>query len=131
MTTPVALTGDDVSLESIDLDWQHFSNTGVLQGPSRNVRWTATVTGSSSGLLGTVVGTANAPNGFESLVFSSPLDLDNSETYDVRILVDNNGNTNGNNSGFDGISFNGEIVPEPSSALLSLLGIAFVTRRRH
>ena len=132
-TTTLSVTGATVSLESIDIDWQHFSNTGGFQGPPRTVQWTVTVTGSTSGLLanGTVVGSANANAGFNNLTFSSPLSLDNSETYDVRFFVENNGSPVGNNTGFDGLTFNGEIVPEPSAVFLLGIGaLGFGARRR-
>ena len=92
-TVTMTLTTPQVSLESIDIDWQHFTNSGGFQGPAREVRWTVDVTGSSSGLLGTVIATANAVSGVENLAFSSPLALDDSETYEVKFFVDNNGNT--------------------------------------
>lgn len=130
VTIPITLSSPTISLESVELDWQHFSNAGAFQGPARNVRWTITVTGSTSGLIDTVIGTANAASGLDVLTFGSPVSLNNSETYDVSILVDNNGNATGNNSGFDAITLNGEIIPEPSGALLSLLGLSLVLRRR-
>ncbi|MGC6466698.1 MAG: PEP-CTERM sorting domain-containing protein [Akkermansiaceae bacterium] len=64
------------------------------------------------------------------MAFSSPLDLSSSETYDVEILVDSNSNAAGNNTGFDGLIFNGEVVPEPSSALLVFAGLGLAMRRR-
>ena len=131
VTIPLNLTSPQVSLESVDIDWQHYNNSGVFQGPARNVRWTVTVTGSASGLLDTVVGTANADSGLNNLAFGAPLALTDSETYDVKILVDNNGNATGNNTGFDALTFHGEIVPEPGS--LALLGLGFfgvLLRRR-
>ena len=132
-TIPVTLTTPQVSLESVDIDWQHFTNSGTLQGPARGVRWTVTVTGSLSGLLanGTASASADAVSGINNVAFAAPLALDNSETYDIRIFVENNGNTIGNNTGFDGLSFNGEVIPEPSS--LSMLGLGIfglILRRR-
>lgn len=130
VTIPIALSGADVTLESLDLDWQHFDNSGNFQGTARNVRWTITVTGSSSGLVGTGVATASAVSGLQNVAFSSPLDLSSSETYDVEILVDSNSNAAGNNTGFDGLIFNGEVVPEPSSVLLVFAGLGLAMRRR-
>ena len=131
VTVPLTLTSPSVSLESIDIDWQHFTNSGGFQGPARPVRWTVTVTGSSSGLLDTVIGTANATSGIENLAFTSALSLTDAETYDVRFFVENDNNTIGNNTGFDGLTFNGEVIPEPGAvAFLGIAAAGLLMRRR-
>jgi len=130
-TMTLSVISSPISLEEIQIGWQHFSNTGAFQGPGRGVRWTVTVTGSSSGLLDTVIGSDTAVSGTKTLTFISPLSLNSSETYDVKIFVDNNGDTQGNNTGFSSLSFNGTIVPEPSSVILvALSSLLLVVRRR-
>ena len=47
-------SGNQVTLEDVVLDWQHFNNSGNFQGVNRSVDWTATVNGSVSGEIGTV-----------------------------------------------------------------------------
>lgn len=130
VTATLGLTTSFITLESIDIDWQHFDNNGNIQGANRNVRWTVTVTGSSSGLMGTVVGAAFGTSGLETLTFITPISLNDSEVYDVKFYVDNNGNSTGNNTGFDALTFNGAIIPEPSSTLLFGLGGLVLLRRR-
>lgn len=131
-TLTLTLTSPNISLESIDIDWQHFNNAGSFQGPTTNrqVKWTATVTGSTSGLVGTASDSANAVSGINTLTFGTALSLSESETYDIQLFVDNNGNTNGNNTGFDGLTFNGAIVPEPGSAILLGMSSFFLLKRR-
>lgn len=131
-TLTLTLTSPDISLESIDIDWQHFNNGGSFQGATTNrqVRWTATVTGSTSGVIGTASDSANAVSGTNTLTFGSALSLSDSETYDVELFVDNNGNTTGNNTGFDGLAFNGAIVPEPGSLILVGMSSIFLLKRR-
>ena len=56
--------------------------------------------------------------------------LTDSETYDINFFVENDGNTIGNNTGFDGLTFNGEIVPEPSSLAFLGFGVVGLLMRR-
>ena len=100
-----------ITLESVELDWQHFNNSGVFQGPSRSVNWTVTVTGSVSGLLdgSTVVApNINGVSGVETLTFPAPLILSSAETYRLNINASSS-NTIGNNTGLDGIVINGTV----------------------
>ena len=52
----------------------------------------------------------NATSGVETLTFPSPLQLVKSETYALKILVENGGNTISTNTGFDGLTRHGEIT---------------------
>lgn len=111
VTVPLTLTATQVSLEDVVIDWQHFTNAGAFQGPSRSVDWTASVTGSSSGTVGSVTAAnVGGTSGVETLTFSAPLTLSNSETWGVKIHAQGS-NTTGNNTGLDGLTLNGEVGP--------------------
>lgn len=126
-TIPLALAAPQVQLDEVVLDWQHFNNSGVFQAASRLATWTVSVIGSVSG----EIASASSPeiggtSGIESIRFAAPVSLDNSETYGLKIFVTGNGP--GNNTGLDGVTVNGSVVPEPSapamiSAALAMLGI--------
>jgi hypothetical protein len=123
-----------VSLDELIIDFQDFDNNGAFQSQSRDKDYTVTLTGSSSGLLDTVmqlnVGGISGTVGFE---FTTGLVLTSGETYDLKILVAGS-TTTGNNSGFDQLTLYGRsIVPEPSTLALGafgLLALAFCGRRR-
>lgn len=122
-------TAPQIVLENVVLDWQHFNNGGAFQSVARSADWTVSVTGSLSGLLGSVTATdVNAISGTETLTFASPLSLDGSETYDVNVFVAGNGP--GNNTGLDAINLNGQVVPEPSGLLLAAFGLSGLLGRR-
>lgn len=110
---PLILTGSGGTVESVDLDWQHFTNTGAFQGPSRSVDWTATLSGSSSGVLATVTNAnVSGTSGLETLTFSGPVSLTNAENYNLEIIAAGS-NTTGNNTGLDAIAINGTSVSGP------------------
>jgi len=123
------LTVAAISLEEVVLDYQHFTNSGTLQGVGREVDWTVTVTGAVSGELGSMqVQGASNKSGTETIVFTTPLMLTNSESYDVTILAEGPGP--GNNTALGAVTFNG-VVPEPATmSLLALAGLAALVRRR-
>lgn len=103
----------DISLEQLELIYRHFNNSGGFQGVDRIVNWTVTVTGSVSGEVGSAqaLGAANM-QGTENIVFSPVIPLTSGESYTVTILAEG-GNTDGNNTGIDSLSFRGVIaVPE-------------------
>lgn len=121
-----------ISLASIDLDWQHFNNAGAFQSVSRLVDWTATVTGSLSGQIGTAsAANVGGISGLETLTFTSPLLLPAGESYVLNIRAAGS-NGDGNNTGLDGFTLNGSAnaIPEPSAIVLSLLGLVGVLCRR-
>ena len=129
-TIPLVLTTAQVQLVDLELDWQHFNNSGAFQGVSRSVDWTVTVTGSVSGVVGTETAlNVTGTSGLETLTFGAPLVLNNTETFDVEILAEGS-NATGNNTGLDAVTLNGEIIaveptgtPEPSTFVLASLGL--------
>ena len=116
-----------VTLESVELDWQHFNNLGALQGPARSVDWTVTVSGSVSGLLaGSAVSALNinGVSGSEVLSFASPLVLTSAESWTVTIRAEGS-NPTGNNTGLDGFTING-VVGESSGSDFAIVGVRLV-----
>jgi hypothetical protein len=107
-TIPLTVTaGNNVLVEGIALDWQHFNNSGNFQTTARAVDWTATLSGSSSGVIDSVTNlNVNGISGMTTLSFATPHFLDASETYSLNILAEGS-NTDGNNTGLDAISVNG------------------------
>ena len=122
-TVALALTVPQVTLQDVLLDWQHFSNAGGFQGPARSADWTVSVTGSTSGLLGSITASGiSGTSGIETLTFVSPLALSNAETYEVKIFVTSSA-TIGNNTGLDALTLNGTVIPEPGVPSLLFVGV--------
>jgi hypothetical protein len=113
-TITLEATLGDITLENVVLDYQFFNNGGSFQSSNRITDWTVSVTGSSSGLLDSVMvlGTSST-TGIETVAFGSSLLLSSSETWDVTITAD--GTTQGNNTGLDALTFNGTVGAPPSS----------------
>ena len=131
----ISVLGDDIELTDVDLDYSNFNGSGNLQpdGTVRPVRYTVDVIGSSSGSIGSAF--ADGGDGVQEsidIVFASTLTLTNAETYELRVTAERVPSTPaGNNTGIDAITFNGQVVPEPSSlALLGLGGLMIYRRRR-
>ena len=104
VSIPLVLTVDSLDLESIELDWQHFNNDGNKQGAIRLAQWTATITGSSSGLVDSVTqSTSSASSGIVELNFSSATSLTNAETWTLKLYVQKVTNA-GNNTGLDALT---------------------------
>ena len=109
--TGVSVTGADIALESIDIGWRHFSNTGDFQpdGVNRGTTFAVTVTGSTSGVIGsTIVDTVVFTDGTASAVFIPAVVLTSSETYSVTINASAHPTAPaGSNTGISSLEFNG------------------------
>lgn len=133
------LTGDDLNLTSIEIDYSYFQLNGTLQSNTGlNTNFTVTVTGSSSGVLNstllagqTLVSLSPETTGTLTYNYATALDLNGLETYTVEIAVTNSGVNQGTFAGVGGITLNATPVPEPGSlALLGLGGLLIARRRR-
>ena len=96
-----------VTLQSVDLDWQHYNNSGGYQTVSRGVDWTLTVTNAS----GTVIGGVTNSGVFgiaetTTFTFASPVELFAGQGYGLRIRAEGV-QPSGNNTGLDALSVNG------------------------
>ena len=123
-----------LSLDTLEIDWQHFNNSGNFQSINRDLTWTAMVTGSSSGQVAAPFVNFSSGTSSPAIVNFGGLSLVNSETWTLNIEVsDPDFPSPGNNVGFDAVTLNGVVsVPEPSSALglVALLVLAASGRRR-
>ncbi len=111
VTIPLTLTAPAMYLDEVVLDWQHFTNSGAYQGPSRNVTWTVTVTGSSSGLVDSETASVSGTSGIKTVPFALPPTLTDSETWDVKLRATGSGN--GNNTGLDAVTLNATVLTGP------------------
>lgn len=125
-----------ITVSSVVIDWQFFNNSGAFQpvGLNRPTTFTATVVGSSSGMVDTAAlstGSTGASGTGLTLTFDSPPSLDLSETWKVSLTADGD-DGNGNNTGLNALTINGDItlVPEPSALVLGLAGSLLLLRRR-
>lgn len=119
VTIPLRPTAPELTLTAVVIDWRHFNNQGLFQTASRSANWTVSVTGSVSGLLGSV--TASGVSGLagrQTLTFGPPLALSNRESYGVKIHV--TGTTTGNNTSLDAVSIEGSTGAAAPTALLPL-----------
>ncbi len=113
-------TGWNVSLTALDIDV--WSGTG-----SRAIDWT--VTGSSSGVLGSGTGF----NGVEGQKTTLNLGLTGANNEVVTLTLSNPGAPNGSYLAMDNLAFDqvaAGTVPEPSSAALLGLGLGAAAMRR-
>ncbi|BCX48029.1 hypothetical protein HAHE_19370 [Haloferula helveola] len=134
---PVVLSSGtaSIAIDTLDLTFNHFSNTGAAQGNgATRSDHRAELIGSTSGVVVTDsdlnIGGAY-PGGPYATSLDLPYTIDPSETWTLRIYADYNGGQ-GNNVGYDSFTLNGTItaVPEPSVAVLGILGVALALRRR-
>lgn len=104
VSIPLVLSVSDVAIESIELDWQHYNNSGVKQVANRVAKWTVTVTGSVSGEVASVTkSTPSAKSGLLELNFASAVALTDAETWDLKLFVEK-GSSTGNNTGLDALT---------------------------
>ena len=129
----VNITGSDVSLTTVDMDVTNFNGGGGFQSVTRPTDFTVEVIGSVSGSLGSGTGTGDGiPSDSFTVTFSSPILLSSAESYDLRVTVAKTpGSPNGNNSAIDAITFNGTVVPEPttSTLMIGMSGLLLLRRR--
>lgn len=108
-STDIALapTIPSMLINSVTLDWQHFDNSGNLQGAVRSVDWTASIIGSSSGTIAsTQVTNVSGMSGIQPITFADPALINDNETWTLRILAEGS-NATGNNTGLDAITIDG------------------------
>ncbi len=117
VSIPLVLTGPQLELSEVTLDWRHFNNSGNYQTADRSADWTATLTGSATGLIDSTTATGvSGLSGTCQLSFSSTLTLDDSETYTLKIhVVGTNYPSGGNNTALDAISIGSSEPAEPDT----------------
>ena len=131
----LTLTVDQLILDSLELGINNFNNSGERQdGVTRQSEWTASVTGSSSGLIDSQSAITSffefGPD-YITIEFSSGLVLTDAETYTLNISVQDTGSALGNNVGIT--SLNLTAVPEPAHSAIALamfVGVGAALRRR-
>ena len=132
--TPTA--GSTISVTDVTFDYLALGGGGT-QNPDRPAGFDVTLFSPSSVSLGTIF--AQADNGTNTssgvgttvtLTFASSIALSESGTYTLRIRGGDITpvNATGNHTGIDNLTING--IPEPSSAVIGVLGLLALLRRR-
>lgn len=128
------------SLDSINLGVVLFSSTGVYQTSSAvwtgDITFTATITDSTTASqLGTFAYTLTPGSGKESTPFEitlegNSIDLTNVSSFNMELKLTETLQS-GTFAGLSGMGFKGTpVVPEPTTATLSLLALAGLAARR-
>ena len=134
VTIPLTVGASAIDLDDVTINFESFSNAGASKvptnfAPANNV--TVEIRDSMNFLLATqnlgqVSGnTADAWIGIYTNF--APVTLAASQVYSLKITAAGDG---GNNLGIDSFVINGTVVPEPSVALLGVLGLVSLLRRR-
>ncbi len=123
---PLVLNGDAFLLTDVALDYQLFNNNGAYQTAERKVNWTVSLTGSSSGLMRSVlVEGFPSISGIATAVFDPPLSLSNSESHVLSITA--TGADFATHVGLDELSINGQfgIAGDPETEISMTAATAF------
>ena len=134
-TVTVTAGSGGTILENVVVNLTYASNSGANNNGNHTTRITATVFNDLNAQIGTITGPdfkpAPSTGGDSTLTFdTSPLTLDPNDTYTISFLVESETGV-GHYAAFNALTFNGTVVPEPSTtALLGLGGMALILRRR-
>ena len=134
------LSGYSVTLESVSFDYWAI-NGSALQNVDRRSDFTVTLLNPSSTELGSVsvndvingTGVSSGSGTAVTLTFSSPIPLVDPGTYTLRIRGGDyaGADETGNHTAIDNLSIHGTaVIPEPSFAMLGLVGLGLLLRRR-
>lgn len=137
ITVDLTTQGSSINLENFQLTYLHFSGSGTSQNAIRDANYTFEIRDSLGVALAGTSSTINTPNINTSIAGPQTISFDLSGVtlaadtdYTLFIQAADADGPNGNNTGFDAITLNGTIVPEPSSALLTGLAASFFLLRR-
>lgn len=128
----------DITISSLDLGFQFVTGTGTRHGNTDTKSGTATVTLAAGESTSTADFSFTRPqadkNGtptadLQSGALDTPLTVKAGETFTVTVNA-KAPNTGGTFLGLSQMSLTGEVVPEPATASLSLLGLAALMLRR-
>lgn len=109
VSIPIKLTVPSIDLAEVVIDYQHFMDSGDIQGAGRLVFWTFTLTGSISGQLDSVsVQGESGQSGTETATFKKPINLTDSESYTLIITAKSRGG-DGNNTGLSSLTIKSNI----------------------
>lgn len=139
------LTGNDILLSSLELDAYIFNNAGRLQGVERLLGMTVELFDSNMALLfgssvNEIFSTGGGLTGSDADARAVSFALGGTQLvqgtdYTVRITANGSLPENGNNSGFDNLVINGDLisaqlVSAPTTMLLILLGLVGIAARK-
>lgn len=140
--------GLGIGLTDIDIEGTNFNGGATWQNNTRSLGYTVDILDASDSVIGTLT---DATPGFNSLAgtgtnsfnsggldrsyqdnyaFASAIALSANTDYKLRISVFEGIDEAGNFGGINSFSLNGDVIPEPSSALLIALGGSSLLLRR-
>lgn len=132
---PIKVLGSTVQIDNVSLDAFTLNNGGAVQGVGRDLDISVSLTDASDTSLGVLsiddvfLQAAPAPPQPTPVLFETGGLMVPAGDYNMRLTFSAD-NLVGNNAGFDNLTVNGSVIPEPSASLLLLLGAALGLRRR-
>lgn len=140
--------GVGIDLTDIDIEGTNFNGSSTWQQNPRSLGYTVDILNASNVVVGNLLGatpefgsnTGTGTNSFDvsgvlrsyqdNFAFASTVSLSANTEYQLRISVYEGTAQAGNFGGINSFSLNGNLIPEPSTALLGGLGLLFMLRRR-
>lgn len=135
--------GQSISLSDVTFNIYRFNSSGNVQASDANIRnvlisgeytlnggttWTSLAAAKTVNLSNS---STASPNIALNFALTTPVDIDlANDDFQIRYTVLNDSVNVGAYNGISSISFSGSVIPEPSAAVLSGLGMFALLRRR-
>ncbi len=123
-------TGSEITLDALTFNVVSFSSSGGGQNHDKLFKLSVNLEEVSTSAIVSVTGMSYSDGVFATLNLSDVYTIADGSSVSVEVTAEASTQTDGSFFGLKSMAFNGQVVPEPATASLSLLGLAALMMRR-